>query len=437
MRPISLLVLLAACSFAASTASAEGRRWIVGFKPGTSANSQVIALGASGLQEVDRIDELGIVIGQPKLGLMSPSLSSLNASGHVAMVMEDDYRIWINDDARPAAVLAAAPVWEGWNWEGGIRNVDSFIKKHLLPPSAFRTPTSDQKPKKVHPAETEEAPWGVRRVHAPDAWALGLGDGAGVKVAVIDTGIASKHPDLAGVVAGGYNARSGPDDAWQDDNGHGTHVSGTIAARKDGKGVVGVAPGVRLYAVKVLDKDGGGFLTDILKGIVWCAQNGIQVANMSLGSDRGIVFEQWAIEYAASRGVTIVAAAGNSGPGMMGLDSVGYPARYPQVIAVSALADTPADKPGITPWSSRGPEVAFIAPGENIYSTVPPDGYDWHDGTSMATPHVTGLAALAVAHGAKGPAAVRAMLKAAAVKLPGLNASEQGLGLIDARKIGR
>jgi len=416
-KSLVLLMLLAS-----SPLHAQGsRRWIVGFKPGAAPAERSRALSAAGLREIDNVDALGLVVAEPRIGVMSPGLAVLSESPKVALVMEDQYRIWINDG--PSAYSD--------RWVPGLEDIMRRIRERtgpLLPVQA---------PKKVHPAETEEAPWGVRRVHAVEAWTLGVGDAAGVKVAIIDTGIDATHPDLAAAVAGGYNARSGSNDAWADDNGHGTHVAGTIAATHDGKGVVGVAPGARLYAVKVLDKDGGGFLTDIIKGIVWCAQHDIKVANMSLGADRSVVFMQWAVEYASARGVTIVAAAGNSGPPMIGSSSVGYPAGYADVIAVSALAEPQTGKPdAITSWSSRGPKVAFIAPGENIYSTVPGGGYTWHDGTSMATPHVTGLAALAVAHGAVGSRAVRAALAAAATPLPGLTSSEQGRGLIDARKLG-
>src|SRR5262249_48794038 len=145
----------------------------------------------------------------------------------------------------------------------------------------------------------------------------------GVRVGVIDTGIDANHPDLHANVAGGYNAiDSGK--PYFDDNGHGTHVSGTIAGARDGRGVVGVAPKAALYAIKVLNAEGSGYTSDIIKGIVWAANNHIQVVNMSLSAPMGSIFERLAMQYAAARGVTIVAAAGNSGGG------VEYPAHYPQ-----------------------------------------------------------------------------------------------------------
>ncbi|MEE8425221.1 MAG: S8 family peptidase, partial [Elusimicrobiota bacterium] len=250
--------------------------------------------------------------------------------------------------------------------------------------------------------------------------------GRGVKVAVVDTGIDFQHPDLAANYKGGYNALDKKKPPL-DDHGHGTHVAGTIAAVKDGRGVVGVAPNASLYAVKVLDKNGGGRLTSIIKGIVWTGNNGIQVANMSLGSPVGSLFMRMAVMYAESRGVAIVAAAGNSG------GSVGYPAAYGETIAVAA-SDS-GDR--IARFSSRGKQVNFIAPGVNIKSTLPGGKYGTFSGTSMASPHVAGLAVLAVAQGHSGKDGVQAALMAAARPIEGLEGEEQGRGMINAGNIRR
>jgi subtilisin family serine protease len=244
--------------------------------------------------------------------------------------------------------------------------------------------------------------------------------GQGVKVAVIDTGIDFNHPDIKPNFAGCYNAMDSKV-SCMDDNGHGSHVSGTIAGALDGKGVAGVAPKARLYGVKVLDKDGSGGLVGIIKGLIWVGNNGMQVANMSLGAPMGTIFMRAAVKYATLRGVTVVAAAGNNG------GKVGCPACYDDTIAVSA-SDS-ADR--LASFSSRGPEVDFVAPGVDVKSSIPGGRYDFYDGTSMATPHMSGLAALAVARGAKGPAGVRAALKASAKSI-GLKPTEQGAGLVDA-----
>lgn len=271
-----------------------------------------------------------------------------------------------------------------------------------------------------------EQPWGIRRVNAEASWTSPRGQGQGAAVAIIDTGISRSHPDLAGLILGGFNALDPKKpDAWDDDQGHGSHVAGTVAGRRDGKGVVGVAPAARLYAVKVLDADGNGGYSSVIAGIEWAVKRGVKVANMSLGADEGSEALRRAVAAASKAGMTIVAASGNGG------GAVGYPASYPEVLAVGA-SDI---KDAVAEFSSRGPEVDFIAPGVNVKSVKMEGGWEELSGTSMATPHVAGLAALAVARGASSPAAVRAMLRKAATPLPGLSAAVQGAGMIDAGKL--
>lgn len=275
----------------------------------------------------------------------------------------------------------------------------------------------------VDPA-VKEIPWGVKRVNAAAAWDYGAGKG--VKVAIIDTGMDYTHPDLAPHYKGGWNAVT-PGATPMDDQGHGTHVSGTIGAIKDLKGVVGVAPEADLYAVKVLDKNGSGQYSWIVAGIEWAVNNGMNVINMSLGGGSGTEALKLIMEKAHAAGIAIVCAAGNdSGP-------VNFPAKYPQAIAISA-SDS-GDK--IASFSSRGAEIVVIAPGVSIYSTKKGGGYTSMSGTSMACPHAAGLAALAVGAGANGAEAVRSALKNAASPLPGLTPVQQGAGLVDAFKLVR
>ncbi len=233
----------------------------------------------------------------------------------------------------------------------------------------------------------QEAPWGVAYVGAPEAWEVSRGEG--VRVAVLDTGVDQRHPDLRANLAGGYNALS-PGREPADDNGHGTHVAGIIGATDDSQGVVGVAPRARLYAVKVLDRWGAGFLSDLVHGLDWCVRQRVQIANLSLGTRSDNETFREAIRRAAAAGILLVCAAGNEGPDG---DTVNYPARYPEVVAVAAV-----DRGGrLAGFSSRGPQVALAAPGVDIPSTWPGGAYRSLSGTSMAAPHVTGGAALALA----------------------------------------
>jgi subtilisin len=252
-------------------------------------------------------------------------------------------------------------------------------------------------------------PWGIERVGAPQFWSRTRGEGAAV--AVIDTGIDASHPDLSGQVIGGVNILDPrhPDD-WKDDEGHGTHVSGTIAGSGLNGGLAGVAPRAKLYAVKVLDKDGAGNYSDVIAGIQWAMNHGVKIANMSLAVDEDNEPLHRAVQAALAKGMLIIAAAGNTG------GPVSYPGAYPEAIAVGA-----SDFSGrIAPFSSRGPEVAYIAPGVDILSTRMGGGYTTLSGTSMAAPHISGLAALAYAAGATTPAALRAALGETARPLPGL-----------------
>ena len=275
----------------------------------------------------------------------------------------------------------------------------------------------------VDPA-VKEIPWGVKRVNAAAAWDYSAGQG--VKVAVIDTGVDFTHPDLAANYVGGYNAivsTASP----MDDQGHGTHVAGTIGAVQDLKGVVGVAPKASLYAVKVLDKNGSGQYSWIVAGIEWAIKNRMQVINMSLGGGSGTEALKQVMTKAKAAGIAVVCAAGNdSGP-------VNFPAKYPEAIAISASDSS--DR--LASFSSRGAEIVIIAPGVSIYSTRKGGGYATMSGTSMACPHAAGLAALAIGGGAKTPDEVKAALQAAATPLPGLKPTDQGAGLVDAFKLVR
>lgn len=248
--------------------------------------------------------------------------------------------------------------------------------------------------------------WGMTKIQAPSAWDLAQGNG--VVVAVVDTGVDHTHPDLAANIWANPDEISGngiDDDGngyvddvhgWNfvsnsnaplDGHSHGTHVSGTIAAvGNNGLGVIGVAPLAKIMAVKGLGDDGSGYDTDLAQGIVYAADNGADIINMSWGGTGDSPVIEEAIQYAYSLGVILVAAAGNSA-----IDASQFlPAKYAGVITVSAFnsADTMAS------FSNFGTKIDVAAPGVGIQSTVPGGFYSSYNGTSMASPHVAGLAAL-------------------------------------------
>lgn len=281
----------------------------------------------------------------------------------------------------------------------------------------------DVKPK-PEPSPIQQTPWGVDRIDAELAWSQNTGQG--VKVAILDTGIDVSHPDLAANIKGGYNVLK-PRKSPVDDNGHGTHVAGIIAAANNNIGVVGVAPEADLYAVKVLDANGSGYISDIIEGLEWCISNKVQVINMSFGASSDSQSFHDAITKTYNAGIVMVAAAGNSGPGD---NTVDYPAKYPEVIAVSATDETDA----IASFSSRGPVVELAAPGVAIPSTYTGGGYKTISGTSMAAPHVTGTAALIIKRGINGVEKVRSELQNTADKMG--SADLYGFGLVDAEEGG-
>lgn len=269
---------------------------------------------------------------------------------------------------------------------------------------------------------SEILPWGVNRIDAERAW--NVTRGAGIRVAVIDTGIDAKHQDLSPNFAGG--ASFVPGESYMDGNGHGTHVAGTIGARQNGSGVVGVAPNCNLYAVKALNNRGQGNYSWIISAIVWCVRKRMDVINMSLGGPSHVQALQNACDYALQNNVLIVAAAGNTGPND---DTVGYPGRYDSVISVSAI-----DASGnIANFSSRGHQVDITAPGVEILSTLPGNRYGIKNGTSMAAPHVAGAAAMTISsHRFTKAETIRQILLRTADNL-GISGrdNEYGHGLVD------
>jgi subtilisin len=210
-----------------------------------------------------------------------------------------------------------------------------------------------------------------------------------VVVAVIDTGIDLDHPDLDANVSKDVNyvntRKSG-----NDDNGHGTHVAGTIAAEDNTEGVIGVAPAATLHAVKVLDRRGSGYYSDVAAGIRWAADNGAHIANMSLSGTASSTTLSDACAYAEGEGVLLVAASGNDGDGNTSTTETAYPAAYESVVAVGAT-DSDDD---LASFSNTGSHLEVSGPGVSVESTYKGGEYKTLSGTSMAAPHAAGVAAL-------------------------------------------
>jgi subtilisin len=281
-------------------------------------------------------------------------------------------------------------------------------------------------PDEVIEVEAQHSPNGVRRIFGKSntiARIDGVDERVDADVAIVDTGIQPNHPDLN--VVGGYNCSTSTRTAWRDVQGHGTHVAGTVGAKDNTGGVVGVAPGVRLWAVKILNDDGYGLLSWYVCGLDWMlAQRDpgdptrplIEAANMSVAksgdddpdcgaSEKDIL--HLAICRVVKGGITVVAAAGNDRMSA----AKWVPAAYNEVITVSALADTDGKPDALgghlcyswgsydsddtyANFSNYGSDIDIIAPGKCIWSSKPGSTYGYSSGTSMATPHVTGAAAL-------------------------------------------
>lgn len=319
-----------------------------------------------------------------------------------------------------------------------------------LPSAAIQSLQKNPQVKFIEPDLVMQAfgqqtvPTGVNRIDAEPALRPNI-DLSSIDIAIIDTGIDTDHPELN--VAGGihyYSVTSGPpksrvsfpDDNYDDDNGHGTHVAGIVAARDNEEGVVGVAPGARLWAVKVLDSAGYGSLSDVIAGVDWVTlrSNEIEIVNMSLGVQGTSPSLRTAIQNSVAKGLVYVVAAGNEWRDVYGADKTlgtsddTIPAAYPEVATISAMADSDGQPGGLgadTSWGIYGKDDAYwhpsnnssavdasnpvfspggaidlMMPGADIYSTYMGGGYATMSGTSMAAPHAAGLAALHIA--AKG-----------------------------------
>lgn len=323
--------------------------------------------------------------------------------------------------ARPAAAATQLVEQVGGRIRARFRLIDGFALD--LPPAALavlrRSPLvrSAELDARVvafdHGPDTGdieyENAWGVEHIGVPAVHAAGI-SGAGVRVAVIDTGIDYIHddpddtpyvvdPEFLGNYAGGYDFVNADADPY-DDNGHGTHVAGILAAEKNGYLVSGVAPGVQLFALKILDANGEGDVSGLILALQWAVEHDMDIVNMSLGTHEVSPALQTAVESAHAAGLLMVAASGNTVTVQELLYGcpVAYPGAYPQVLATTFTNGNNA----LTGYSCTGAEVDFASPGDQIFSPVPVGscmfcsdyGYAAQSGTSMASPHLAGTVAL-------------------------------------------
>lgn len=229
--------------------------------------------------------------------------------------------------------------------------------------------------------------WGVSAFDIPKLWSKSQGEG--VRIAVIDTGCDLTHADLKDNLLPGMNflKKSKPP---IDDNGHGTHVAGIICAMNNEIGMVGVAPKAKVVPIKVLDENGSGNMLDVASGIKWAVDQNVDLITLSLGSPNPVQEVRKAIQLAESKGIVTFCAAGNAGK----TRQIFYPANYPETIGIGSI-DESLDR---SSFSCTGQDLDFLAPGNQIFSTVPESWYAILSGTSMANPFAVGVAALLLSY---------------------------------------
>jgi subtilisin family serine protease len=247
------------------------------------------------------------------------------------------------------------------------------------------------KVEKVFTVYSETIDWGLKMLSIPSLWRKSKGEN--IRVAILDTGIELRHPDLIGAIED-YRDFTNSYHGVNDLMGHGTHVAGIIAARQNNVGVIGVAPKSKLLIAKVLGDNGSGNSRSIVSGINWAIRKKVNIISMSLGSSFEIPEIEEAIQRATENNILVIVAAGNAGPQN---NTVTYPGAYKETITVGSIGQNEE----ISSFSSRGEEIDIVAPGDKILSTYTNSGYAVLSGTSMATPFVSGVVALMLGAGIK------------------------------------
>jgi subtilisin family serine protease len=311
----------------------DGNTWVVKYRSDTSSYAAVAAVGKTGAREVGEIPEVDAHVVTLPAGREAQTLNSLRHDPRVLSVERDD--------SMQATYLPIDPHW------------------------------------------TQE--WGARAVRAPLAWNMTMGTNKTV-IAVVDTGVDPRQPDLKGKVLRGWDFQNN-DSNPMDDNGHGTAVAGVAAAAVNDIGIAGICLRCVILPVKVLNKAGSGSYSNIAAGIIWAAKHGADVINLSLAGAYPATVVSDAIQFARNHGVVVVAAAGNEGS-----RHKFYPAAFPGVISVAATSNT--DR--LYSWSNRGTWVKVAAPGCAYTGSTGPIRWTWWCGTSFATPVVAGTAALVI-----------------------------------------
>ena len=247
---------------------------------------------------------------------------------------------------------------------------------------------------------TNETPKGVELIQAASIWE-DSNQGDGIVIAVIDTGIETDHPDLKDQIIDGQNFTSdydGDPNIFEDNNGHGTHVSGTIAASLNNDGIVGVAPKAKILSLKALTGDGAGNYEWIINAINYAVewrgpqQERVRVISMSLGGPEDVPEMHKAIQNAVSQDISVVVAAGNEGDGSEDTFEYAYPGKYNEVIQVGAVDHNLT----LAPFTNTNEEIDLVAPGVEVISTYLGNKYASLSGTSMAIPHIAGAIALLI-----------------------------------------